>query len=274
MKKLNLFLLFLLIVVSGQAQVSLAPTAVYLDKNGLGTLYITNNSDVAQEISVNFQFGYSGQDENGVLIMVYDDSLNAKKHGLDGMIKAFPRAFNLPPNQQQLVRLQVRAPKDLPDGMYFTRLKVGSSGQVSDVGAGDDAASINTRINVRFEQVIVAFYKKGTPTIAMAIEDVESKVDSNFVGLKIKYRNTGTAPFLGRVKMVLRDPAGKVVAEGTQSQAMYFNGYRRASFRLEDPIVPGNYELELKYETIRNDMAAEDMVQAPPYVHKAKLKLL
>lgn len=273
MKRINLILLIVLISIAAKAQVSLAPTAVYLDKNGLGTLYVTNNSETAQEITVNFQFGYSSQDENGVLIMVYNDSTNEKKHGLDNMIKAFPRTFTLPAGQQQIVRLQVRAPKELADGLYFTRLKVGSSGQVADVGTSSEATGISTRVNLRFEQVIVAFYKRGTPKINLNIDKVEASVDSDFVSIKIGYTNTGNAPFLGKVKMVLRDPSGKLVSESSQSQAMYFSGTRRVNFQLTEPVAAGSYELELKYETVRNDIAPEDLVQAPPYIFKTKLRL-
>jgi len=273
MKKILLFLLSLLPLSAVVAQVSLAPTAVYLDKNGIGTLYVTNNSETAQEITINFQFGYSSNDKNGVLIMVYDDSAKAKTHGLDKMVKAFPRTFNLPPKQQQLVRLQIRAPKDLPEGTYFTRIKVGSSGQIADVGTGGAPEGISTQVNVRFEQVIVAFFKKGKVSTGVNIDKVEAKVDSNFMKLAVDYRTLGNSPFLGKVKFTLRGPDGYLLLDASQTIAMYFEGTRVSVFQLSEKPKPGRYVLEIKYETQRSDIAAEDLIQAPPYVYKTNIQL-
>lgn len=273
MKKV-LFSLFLLVTFSAaKAQVSLAPTAIFLDKNGMGSLYITNSSDVAQEISVSFQFGYTFQDDFGGLKMFFDDSVRAKTNGLDGMIKAFPRTFNLPAKQQQLVRFQVRAPKDLPDGMYFTRVRVGSSGQVSDVGTSGNDGGINTRVNVRFEQVIAAFFKKGTVTTGITVDKLGSEVDSNFISLMVNYRTIGNAPFLGRVKMAIKNPEGKVVAEGSQTIAMYFSGLRRMNLRAEENLTSGRYEVELTYDTSRSDISSEDLVSAKPYTYKGYIQV-
>lgn len=273
MKKILFSLLLLVTLSSVKAQVSLAPTAVFLDKNGMGNLYITNSSDVAQEITVSFQFGYTYQDEFGGLTMIFDDSVRAKSNGLDQMIKAFPRTFNLPAKQQQLVRIQVRAPKDLPDGMYFTRLRVGSSGQVADVGTAGNDGGINTRVNVRFEQVIAAFYKKGTVTTGIAVDKLGSKVDSNFVSLLVDYRTTGNAPYLGRVKMLVKNPAGEVIAEGSQTVAMYFSGMRRMNLRAEENLAPGRYEVEITYDTSRSDISSDDLVSAKPYTFKGYIQV-
>lgn len=273
MKKMFLLLLSLLPLSGLLAQVSLAPTAVYFDKNGIGTLYVTNNSETAQEITINFQFGYSTNDKNGVMIMVYDDSAKAKTSGLDKMIKAFPRTFNLPPKQQQLVRMQVRAPKDLPEGTYFTRIKVGSSGQVADVGTGSAPEGISTLVNVRFEQVIVAFYKKGNVSTGIVVDNIETKLDSNFMKLGINYRTTGNSPYLGKVKINLRGPDGTSLIDASQTVAMYFDGTRVSAFRLPEVPKPGRYVLELKYETQRTDIAPEDLIQVAPYVYKTNIQL-
>lgn len=269
MKKLLILLLIAFPVSGAFAQLSLAPTAVYLDKNGIGNLYITNNSAVSQEITINFQFGYSAQDENGVLVMVYEDSLNAKTWGLHNMIKAFPRTFILPPNQQQIVRFQARIPKGTPNGTYFTRIKVGSSGQVADVGDANVAeGAVTTRVNLRFEQVIAAFYKNGEVTTGIAIEKVETKSDSNLVLLDTYFKTTGNSPYLGKVKISLKAPDGKIIGESSQGVAMYFSGKRRFSFFAKEPLKPGRYEVEYTFETNRNDIPSDDLVQAKPYTYR------
>lgn len=272
MKKLLLLLLITLPFGGVMAQLSLAPTAVYLDRNGIGNLYVTNNSAVAQEITINFQFGYSAQDENGVLIMVFDDSLNANLWGLQNMVKAFPRTFIIPPNQKQIVRLQARVPKGTPPGTYFTRLKVGSSGQVADIGEGNAGdGGVTTRVNLRFEQVIVAFYKNGEVSTGVVVEKVVSKIDSNLVLLDTYFKTTGNSPYLGKVQIILRAPNGSVIGEASQSAALYFSGKRRFSFFAKEALKPGRYELEYNFETNRADIPSDDLVQAKPYTYKTAI---
>jgi len=269
MKKILLLLLAFMPLAFVQAQLSLAPTAVYIDKNGIGNLFVTNNSGVPQEITINFQFGYSDQDENGVLIMQYADSANKPIWGLDSYIKAFPRTFILPPGQQQIVRLQLRAPKGLAPGTYFTRLKVGSSGQVADVGSEQAEGGVATRINMRFEQVIVAFYKNGTVGTGLNVDRFEAKFDSTTLSLDTWYRTTGNSPFLGAVSINVKGPNGKQVAEARQTVAMYFTGKRRYKFRLEEKLAPGKYDVEMKFETVRNDIPSDDLVQGQPYTFRS-----
>lgn len=272
MKKILLLLLALMPLASVQAQLSLAPTAVYIDKNGIGNLFVTNNSGVPQEITINFQFGYSDQDENGVLIMQYADSANKPVWGLDSYIKAFPRTFILPPGQQQIVRLQIRTPKGLSPGTYFTRLKVGSSGQVADVGTEQGDGGVATRINMRFEQVIVAFYKNGSVSTGVNVDRFEAKADSTTLTLDTWYRTTGNSPFLGAVSIVVKGSNGKVVAEGRQTVAMYFTGKRRFKFRLDEKLNPGRYDVEMRFETSRNDIPSDDLVQGQPYTFKSSFQ--
>jgi P pilus assembly chaperone PapD len=272
MKKLSLTFLAMLILGNVYAQLSLAPTAIFLDKNGIGNLYVTNSSGTPQEISINFQFGYSDQDNNGVLIMVYNDSINAPNHAIDKYLKAFPRTFILPPNQQQIVRLQARLPKDMKPGTYFTRVKVASSGQVTDIGnSGTDVNGITTKVNVRFEQVIACFYKNANVTTGLTIEKIETNVDSNLIAVDSYYKTTGNSPFLGRVQLVLKDPDGNKIGEANQTVALYFSGRRRIVLNLPEDHKKGTYTVEYTYTTDRSDIAKEDLIQAPSVVSKAQI---
>lgn len=273
MKKLILLLALLTQFGLVQAQLSLAPTAVYLDQNGIGNLFVTNSSPVPQEITINFQFGYSDQDENGVLVMQYNDTTNARLFGLDSYVKAFPRTFILPPNQQQIVRLQARMPKTFADGTYFTRIKVGSSSQVADIGTADATTGISTKVNLKFEQVIVAFYKKGNVNTGLRIDRAEAKIDTGAVlTLDSWYTITGNSPFLGRVDITIKDPSGKVVGEGKQLMAMYFTGKRRFKFNIKE-VQSGRYSAEYRFVTSRQDIPDEDLVQAQPYTYKTNFTL-
>ncbi|MFN3529813.1 MAG: hypothetical protein ACK417_07840 [Bacteroidia bacterium] len=272
MKKLLIILILALAFIQAKAQVSLAPTAVYLDRNGMGTLFVSNNSGVPQEINISFQFGYPDEDQFGVLIMRYDDTANAKNHSLESMVKAFPRTFILPPNQTQQIRLQVRPNKDQKHGVYFTRLKVGSTPQIADVGV-TDVQGVNTRISVKFEQVIVAFYKVGQVSTGVKVDRIDAQADSNILRLDAHYQTSGNGPYVGMVKFKVTAPDGNVVAEGSRSVSLYFSGRRRYSFALPGKVPSGNYQVELRYETTRNDIAQEDLVEAAPYTYKATVRI-
>jgi hypothetical protein len=45
-------------------QTSISPTSAIIDQNGVGSLFITNPGESAQEISVSFLFGYPGYKES------------------------------------------------------------------------------------------------------------------------------------------------------------------------------------------------------------------
>lgn len=262
---------FVLQLSAAFGQVAIAPTALFLDKNGLGNLYISNNSNTPQEITVNFQFGYSDQDENGVLIMVYDDTAHARTHGLHSYVRAFPRSFTLAPKQQQLVRVQARVPKSLPAGTYFSRIKIGSTQQSVEVGSNENG--ISTRINVKFEQVIVCLYKHAEVKTGLVVGNLTAKRDSNFIDIRYNYNTTGNSPYMGKVKVVVKGPTGEVMGEASQSVAMYFSSKRRIGIPLKEGAKAGRYEIEMRFETQRSDMASDDMVQAPPYVYRTAVIL-
>lgn len=270
----NLLVIFFTLFYSGSilGQVALAPTALFLDKNGVGTLYVTNNSSTPQEITVGFQFGYTTENTDGNLFIRFDDSLRMQQYGLEN-IKAFPKTFILPPNQQQLVRIQVRMPKDKADATYFSRIKVGSSAQVSDVGESGNSEGVNTRVSVRFEQVIALFFKYGKTTTGIILDNLESKVDKGNMLLTMHYRTAGNSPYLGRVKIALRNVKGEVVYEQATASAFYFNGKRKMAYALPDDLPKGKYTLELTFETVRNDVAAMDLVKAEPYTFKRNIDL-
>jgi hypothetical protein len=177
----------------------------------------------------------------------------------------------LPPNQQQIVRLQARVPKGKAPGVLFTRIKVVSSPQTQDIGTTDDTTGIATRVNLRFEQVIVAFFKNGDVSTGVQINKVESKVDSNLLSMDFHYKTTGNAPYLGQVRMTIKDAAGKILSENRNTVALYFTGRRRFFFTLPEGSPRDYFTADFVFETLRNDIPSEDLIQAPPIKHQAVL---
>jgi hypothetical protein len=263
--KLSLLLLFIKLTTSINAQVALAPTSIFLDKNsGVGNLFVSNRSDKAQEVSITFAFGYPTSDEEGNLVMNYTDSIAFQQYALDPFIRAFPRTFILAPNKQQTVRLQVKSANKLKDGFYFTRVKVLSTEQSKDVAA-KPVEGLSTNIIYKFEQVTAAFYKRGNLKTGVKVDKVDIEQKDGKIIAKPHLDRVGTAPFLGSIAGKILDSNGKVVSELESTTTVYFKTIRRAEFDLPNA-KPGNYTLELTFKTKRSDMSKEDLVQADPVV--------
>lgn len=255
--------LFLFLAMPAMAQISIAPTSVFMDENGIASLYITNPSEITQEINVSFVFGYPGSDDLGNLVMVYDDSIKDKQYGLGDRLRAFPRTFVLAPQQQQTVRLQLRPDRSLPAGTYFTRVKVTSNNQAQDVDQVVES-EVSTQINFKFDQVIAAFYKNGQTTTGLEIGDVSTSMAEGNLRAIADFVATGNSPFLGSISATLRDASDKVVSQKEETVAMYFSGKKGIDVSVPEGLAPGEYQLELQFETRRSDIPSSDLVQSAP----------
>ena len=245
------------------AQVSIAPSTVFIDdQTNIGTVYVSNRSGDAQEVSIDFEFGYPTSDENGRLVMTYDDPEAFEKHAVDERIRAFPRSFVLAPDQQQTVRFQVRPQPGGEDGVYWTRVKILANPQEPDIDVSTEEDEITTRITFRFEQIIAAFYKQGDVTTGVNVKEVEVRHDNGNMILMPHLERTGNSPFIGSISARMYDANDELVKERQSTTTAYFDVVRRVEFDTAD-LEPGDYRVELSFETRRSDVSPTDLVQAP-----------
>jgi hypothetical protein len=275
MKKalLGSFLLFALLASEKSfAQISIAPTTVFFDQNGIGTLFITNPGEAPQEINVSFVFGYPGNDESGNLTMIYGDSLMEKQFGMGDRLRAFPRTFILAPQQQQTVRLQVRPDRTLAEGTYFTRVKVTSNAQTADV---DQTATegVTTQVNFKFDQVIAAFQKVGDTSTGLEFGKATTEIKDGIIRVISEFKVSGNSPFLGSVTATLKNANKDVLAEQQQTVALYFSGKRAVELKPVENLPAGAYEITLTYETQRSDIPSSDLIQAPSVTQTVMLNI-
>lgn len=273
----TLFFLFFLAVFNlpALAQVSLAPTALFIkDQTNVGTLYVNNNSQEAQEVSVSFEFSYPGSDEQGNMVTVSNDSVSAARYGFTSLARVFPRQFVLPPGGQQTVRVQVRPMPGKPDGVYWTRVIVTSNAAAKDVETTAVAKGIGTKINYVFKQNIPAFYLKGKTSTGLNCGPVTTNVEDGKLVAVARLTPIGNAPFNGSVTARLLNSAGKEVATQQQTLVAYFEVKRRVEIALPaEGLAPGNYTLEFTYETKRADISPTDLVQAPPVKNSVPVEI-
>ncbi|MEX0778431.1 MAG: hypothetical protein WD037_01755 [Balneolales bacterium] len=252
--------LLLLMCSSVSGQVTISPTTLFIDdQSRFGTFLVMNSSDQAQEVSLSFQFGYPGTDETGRSVMRYDDDEAASRHSIADWIRGFPRNFILEPGQRQTVRLTVRPPEQIEDGVYWTRIKTTSNPLSADVEeqAGE---GISAQINFNFEQVTSGFYKQGSVNTGIVFEDlaVEQNGESAYVVADLV--RSGNAPFLGSMQLLIRNSSGNTVEEFRSSTTMYFDGLKRMNFDITD-WPAGEYTAEMRFESRRSDIPSTDLVQ-------------
>ena len=248
------------------AQVSIAPSAVFIDdRTNVGTIYVSNRSNDPQEISIEFAFGFPSSDEDGNTVMVYEnnDGMAAEhaQFAVNERIRAFPRAFVLDAGDRQTVRFQVRPDPGAEDGTYWTRVKVLSNPQDPDVDITEEEG-ITTRITFRFEQIIAAFYKQGNASTGVNVTDVEVRHDEDRISLLPHLERTGNSPFIGSIFARMYGPGGELLQERQSTTTAYFDVVRRIEFDTTG-FEPGDYRVELSFETRRSDVSPTDLVQAP-----------
>lgn len=259
--------MFALIAWSAEAQVSLAPTTVFADANGIGTMYVSNGSDKAQEINISFLFGYPGNDPEGNVVMVYDDSIRAEQSGLGDRIRTFPRSFILEPGQQRTVRFQIRPDRSKPASTYFTRVKVLSGEQAAAV-EDQSMDAISAQVNFKLEQVISAFYKSGETTTGLDFGKIEADKNENSILINTEFTVLGNSPYLGSLQANVRSADGKEVGRQEQTLALYYGGIRSFSIPIPEDLASGTYEVALTFQTARSDISTSDLVFAEPIVKK------
>ena len=264
------FLLGTFLIPSTYAQISIAPTSVFIDQNGIGSVFITNPGDTPQEVAVSFVFGYPGNDSLGNLLMVYGDSIRENQYGLGDRLRAFPRTFILGPRQQQTVRLQVRPDRSLAAGTYFTRIKITSNPQTTDVEQVA-AEGVSTQVNFKFDQVIATFHKVGEVQTGLEFGEITTEIKENALRVITDFTVTGNSPFLGSVTAMMKNTQGELLASQQQTTALYFSGKRAIELGLEKQLAAGIYEIELLFETKRSDIPSADLVQSPPISKKITL---
>lgn len=282
MKKSIGILLFYTVSHCCHAQVSIAPTGLLLDGRGQGVMYIGNTGSQPQEVRIQFQFGYPGQDSMGALQMIYGDTIREKSHGLGPSIKAYPSAFTLQPQSQQMVRLLLKEHLFPQDGLYFSRIKINSQTAVPDAGTVD-STSVGTQVSFRFEQFLPVFYQQGKLESALKIANRTLEADTGIGRLNFDYQCSSHTPYLGRLRYRLfSESIVKTLSIGKDRPAvsqqdtswkemeiaLYFEGNRRFYLPWPQSLSPGKHCLELEISKGRSDYPTLNYGISPDYREK------
>ncbi len=199
MKRTSLYLFCLLLLACmipelAIAQISLSPTAVFIhDQTNVGTLYVNNTSQEAQEVSVSFEFSYPGSDDAGNIVTISDDTISAARFDFTPNLKAFPKQFVLKPGKKQTVRFQMKPMQGKPEGAYWGRIIVSSNAVSKDVEAVKVSEGISAKINYLFKQNIPAFYIKGKASTGLTQGKVATAVEKGKLIAIVQLTPTGNS---------------------------------------------------------------------------------
>ena len=253
-------------LASAVAQISVAPPALFMTPaNRFGTFIVENKTDEPQEISIAFRFGYPASDSAGQMIMQYADTAAERNYSLDSWIRGFPRKFVLPAGAQQVVRMSVQPPQDLPDGVYWSRIVTGAQAQTKRIDTVQ--SGITTQINIVFQQITTVLYSKGTLTTDVDVKDANIQLDSASVRLVWRTEKTGNAPYFGTITAVVHDEEGAVIDEAKETVGIYFSMNKFARFD-RSKFKQGKYMAEITFNTDRTDIPANQVVQLPSMTKK------
>jgi hypothetical protein len=280
MNKFN-FLLYYMFVAglkrrrSYTAHVSIAPTSLFIhEKSNEATLYVNNNSEETQDISITSEFSYPGSDIEGNMINVTDDTLSESKFGLADNLKVYPSQFVLKPGCQQTVRIRVHPLQDKPDGTYWTRVIVSYNAVSNNVESLPDTETNGTNINYLFKLNIPAFYLKGRTKTGIIQEEIITSVANGKLVAIARLKPTGNSPFNGMVTARLIDHNEKYIAVRQQAIVAYFEVLRRIEIELPpEGLAPGRYKLEFTYETYRDGISPSDLVQTAPVIKITEVEI-
>ncbi|QOC23253.1 hypothetical protein IC757_03625 [Wenzhouxiangella sp. AB-CW3] len=246
------------------AQVSVAPTTVVMEnRNPFGEFIVANQSAAPQEVRISFQFGYPRSDEKGEIYMEYEDVAQGEPRDLGERVRAFPRAFVLPPGEQQTVRLMVSPDADAVDGVYWSRIVTTSNPRDEDVETRQVQEGVGARIAFQIRHVTTVLFKQGDAHTGVDVHGLEANIEDDELVILADLERTGNAPFIGRSHLRIFDDAGEVVLESEQNVSLYFELLRRLTASVED-LAPGDYRAELEFRAGQRDIARADRISMDP----------
>lgn len=263
MKKLSFILLPLLFLAfTGKitAQVTISPTAVFLDKNSkVGNFYVSNPSQNAVEVRISFEFAYPSTNEEGRVSLNYNDPEAEEKFALEPHLRAFPTTFVLQPNQRQTVRLVSRLPNDSDPGMYWTRMRVSSNQLTPPIGEVADG-EVSAQVSFQIDQVTAVLVQHGNATTGLNIHASEASIEQNRLVILTDVERMGNAPFIGSVRTRILNGRGNEVDSRRSSTSVYFRNNQRVEFDASG-WPPGEYTVETIFESSRNDISSQNLLQ-------------
>ena len=240
-----------------------APHALFITHDQrTGEVYLVNQDDAAEEVSVELRYGYPATDSLGNIGIRFVNDPGPSDPSAAGWMRAFPRRARVEPGRRQRVRIQATPPADLPDGEYWARLVV-TSRAVEDSAPVVVDTAVRAGVTIELRTITSVTYRKGELQTGVRLDHYEASPVGDSLEVWVDLSREGSAAYLGSVRFELLDTEGTAVQSWATPIAVYFDQHRRFVFPVEG-VAPGYYQLRVLVSTEREDIDAEYVLPAPP----------
>jgi len=247
-------------VTAVTAQVTISPTAVFLDKNSkVGSFYVSNPSNNPVEVRLGFEFAYPSTQENGSVFLNYDDEEAEDRYSLVPYLRAFPTTFVLQPDERQTIRLVGRIPQNSDPGMYWTRMRISSNQLTPPIGEVTDG-QVTAQVAFQIDQVTAVLVQHGDVNMNLKIHNSTASVEDGRLVILTDVERDGNAPFIGSVSTRILNSNNQEVVSRRSSTSVYFRNNQRVEFDAAD-WPAGEYTVVTTFESSRNDISSQNLLQ-------------
>jgi hypothetical protein len=161
----------------------------------------------------------------------------------DKNIRFFPRSVTLPPNEAQVVKVQLLRENDLKPGEYRSHFYFRSIPKVVALGEEEveiDTTSISVRLVPVFGITIPAIIRIGQSNTHVTLSDLALEIDENSVPkLSLKFNRTGNFSVYGDLSVDHVSSDGKVTRVGIANGIAVYTPNSTRSFQFDLNQVPG-----------------------------------
>lgn len=245
--------------------VAVSPVALYIDdRTRTGTLTLFNPGSRAEEIEVDFAFGYPQSDEDGNVSVPLVETAPEGEPSAVEWLRAFPRRLVLEPGQRQVVRVVVQPPPGLAEGEYWGRVLIRSRGGQAPI----EQRQGNVQMQIDVETVVVAAlsYRNGVVSTGVTVTGASAERSDTTVVATVDVQRTGNAAFIGRLRAEVLDASGDVVGEGEEVLAVYYDIRRRMSIPVPAS-ARGPLRVRFLMDTDRDDLPPGAPLPVQPVRH-------
>ena len=255
--------------------VLVAPHSVVIDhRTRSGSLSLYNPGDEPSEVSLSTFFGYPVTDSAGDFELKTVERPDPTMPSAAGWVEAFPKRMVLGPKERQTVRLLARPPAGLADGEYWARLVVSAKGGTVPVGGVDDSSGVTVVLNLEVRTVLPLQYRKGAVATSIRVSRLAAAVEGDSLAVRMRLDRAGTAAFIGTVRGVLADSAGRTVTTFSSPLAVYYDMEPRLTAVLPGGrLSSGRYRLRVEIAAEREDLAPEVLLPSPPVRDSLEVRL-
>ncbi len=253
---------FVIAAVSLQAQLIVAPTSVFIEKNQpIATVILVNQTSDVREVDLQMRFAYPDLDSSGTMFINYEPREEKGVYSLIKWTKVFPRRMTLAPGERQNVRIMVRPPAGLPDGAFWGRLMVVSRTNVELQTEGTQ--QVGAQLDFSIAQVVPVLFKHDAPTPQLSLGDHKVDFEDDKVILSHAISCELHPPFYGSATCTLKNSSGEVVRSITAPAAVFFDNVKQFAFE-RDQLLPGLYTVDFELSPQREGLEDRFVIAMDP----------